>query len=139
VLVHRRADVQINDRVTAQHQRGLDEEAAEVLDLLHPAGRAHRLGHDLAVIAHALVGIADGHPPAPPVAEILLDLAMLEGHIHHDLGDAEARQVLDDVFHHRLAQYGHHGFGKIAGQRTHPRPLSRCENHAFGHADSCRC
>jgi hypothetical protein len=35
---------------------------------------------------------------------------MVIGHVDHDLVNAVARKVLDEVFHHGLAQEGDHGF-----------------------------
>jgi hypothetical protein len=48
-----------------------------------------------------------------PVAKVLLDLLVMKRHVHHDLGDAMARQVFNQILHQWLAQYGHHGFWQV--------------------------
>ncbi len=101
--------------------------------MAHAARGAQRARQDVAVVIHAFVGVAELHAPAVPVAEVFLDFAVVVGHIDHDLAHAVARQVLDQVLHHRLAQYGHHGLGQVFGERAHARALPGGEDHPFGH------
>jgi hypothetical protein len=133
VFVERGADVEIDDRVAADHQRGLVEESPEILDLAHATGGAERLRNDLAVVAYPLVGITDLDPPAMAIAEVVLDLVMVVGDVDHDLAHAVARQMLDQVFEHRLAENRHHRFGHVLRERPDPRPLARSQNHRLRH------
>ena len=133
MLVQGAANVQVNQRVTAQHQRGLIEEATEVLYAAHAPGRAKRFWDHVAMLADALIGIANLHAPALAVTEILLDLVVVIRHVDHDLADAVARQMFNQVLHHRLAQNWHHRFWQVFGQWPHPRALARSQNHALSH------
>ena len=138
MFVQRRADVQVDDRVAAQHDGGLVEEPAVILDLAHAASRTLRVRHDLAVIALAFERVADLDAPAAAVAEIALDLPVRVGHVDHDLLHAVAREMFDQVFQHRLAQDRDHRLGHVLGQRTHARALACSKNHGFRHCSSFR-
>jgi hypothetical protein len=126
-------NVQIDNRIPAQHQRRLVEETTKILDSAHPARRAEGLGHDVAVVPPALVGVAHLHAPASAVAKEILDLVMVERHIHHDLPNIVAGQMFDQILHERLAENGHHGLGHILSKRAHPGSLTCGQNHSFSH------
>jgi hypothetical protein len=134
VLVQGSTDVKVDQRIATQHQSGLVKKTTEVLDAAHAAGRAKRFGDDLALFAHTFVGVANLHTPAVTVAKILLDLVVVKCHVHHDLGDAVAGQMFDQVLHHRFAQNRDHRFGQVLGQRAYPGALACGQNHAFSHA-----
>ena len=127
-------DVQVNQGIAAQHQGGFVKEAAEVLDAAHTAGRSHGAGQNVAVFAHALVGVANLHAPAATVAKIFFNLVVVVSHVDHDFGDAVAGQVLNQVFHHRFAQNRHHRFGQVPCEWAHAGALAGGQNHAFSHA-----
>ena len=134
-----RLDVQVDDGVTAHHDGGVVKKAAEVLNALHAAGRAHGLGHDLAMLTCAFERITDLDAPTVAVAKVVLDFPVVERHVHHDLLYPIAAQVLDQVLHHRLAQNGHHRFGDVLGQRPDPGSLPRRQNHCFCHGSITAC
>ena len=136
VLGNGRSNVEVDQRITAQHQRGFIKKAAEILDSAHAAGRAHGSGRNVTVVAHPLVGIANFHAPAAAITKILFNFLVVVGHVHHDFRNTVARQVLNQVFHHRFAQNGHHGLGQVACQRAYPCALPRRQNHAFCHRAS---
>jgi len=133
VLGQRGPEVEVDQRVAAQHQRGVVKKTALVLDVAHAAGRTQRARQDVAVVINALVGVTDLDAPAVPVAKILLDFAVVVGHVDHDLRHAVARQMLDQVFHHRLAQNWHHRFGQVFGQGPNPGALASGQDHCFCH------
>jgi len=68
-----------------------------------------------------------------PVAEVVFDLPVVIGHVDHDLAHTVARQVLDDVLEHRLAQDGNHRLGHALGQGADPGPLPGRQDHGFRH------
>ena len=127
------ADIQIDHRIAADDNGGFVEETAEILNLAHATGRTEGLGHDLAMFARAFVGIAEINAPATAIAKVVFDLVMIEGNVNHDLANAIARHVLDQVFHHRFAQDGHHRFRHVLGQRTHPCSLASRQDHSLCH------
>ena len=133
VFGQRGANVQVNQRVAAQHHGGLVKKATEILDAPQTTGRAHRARQYLAVVTHAFVGVTDLHTPAVTIAKVFLNFLVVPSHIHHDLGDAVAGQVLDQVLHHRLAQNRHHGLGQVTRERPHAGASPGCQNHAFTH------
>src|SRR5450830_1343114 len=127
-----RLQVQVDQCVAAEHDRRLVEEAAELLDLLHAAGRAQGLGHDFAVVVRvALEGIADLDTELVAFAEIFLDLFMQVADVDHDFGHAIARQVFDQVGHYGLAQDRDHWLGKFVSQWPYTRAFAGCEDHCF--------
>ena len=135
VLLQGSANIEVDDRIAANDQRRFIKETTKVLNGLHATGRASGFGHDVAMIVHALVGVANRGAPAPAIAEILLDFLVVISHVHHDLGDAVAHQVLDQVLHDRFPQDGNHRLGPILGQRTNASSLAGGQNHAFCHAE----
>jgi hypothetical protein len=73
---------------------------------------------------------AHSQPPEALVRVVVV------GDIHHDLGNAVTGEVLDQVFHDRLAQNGNHRFGEVTGKWTHAGALPRRQYHAFCHFDA---
>ena len=136
VFGQRRANVQVDDGVAAQHQGGLVKKTTKVLDVAHAAGRAQRPVDDLAVLAHALIAVADGHAPAVAIAKVVFDFPVVVSHVDHDLAHVVAREVLDDVFQNRLAQDRDHGLGRALGQRPDAGALAGGQDHGFGHDGS---
>ena len=88
------------------------------------------------MFADALIGITDLDAPTMSIAKVVLDLPVIEGHVDHDLAHTIAAQVLDDVFHHRLAQDRHHGLWGLLGERTDSGSLPRRQNHCLGHVST---
>ena len=78
--------------------------------------------------------VAQLHAPSVAVTKILLNLAVVVGHVDHDLLDAVVGQVFDKVFHHRLAQNRDHRFREVLGEWAHAGALPRRQNHAFCHS-----
>ena len=127
------ADIEIDDRIAADHQRGFIKKSAEVLNGLHATRRSFGFGQDVAVVIYPFEGVTDIYAPAATIAEILLDFLVVVRHVNHDLGDAMTRQMLDQVFHHRLAQNGHHRFWQVFRQRANPSALASGQYHCFCH------
>jgi hypothetical protein len=109
----------------------LVEKAAEIVDLAHPAGRSYGLRDNLAVFHTALEGVTDLDPVVLAVAEIVFYFFVQIARVDHDLANAVAREMFDQIGQHGLAEYRDHRLGQLVSQRLNPRALACCEDHGF--------
>ena len=113
VVPHDRAQVEVGQRIAADHQERLAGE--QVVRHLHRARGAERRVLDDVVHRHAV---------RAAVAEVRLDLVGEIVQRRDDLVEAVPLQQLDDQLHHRLAGNGRERFGSARGQRTKPGALA---------------
>ena len=74
MATHRFAQIQVDQGITAEHHKGVVEEALEILDLLQPSCRSHRVADQLTVFDAAFKAVCDFNTEALTIAEVVLDL-----------------------------------------------------------------
>ena len=129
MALHRFGEVEIDQRIAAEHHEGVVEEGLEALDLLQSTGGSHRIADQFAIFDPAFKAVGDFHAEALAIAEIILDLLSQVGHVHHDFGEAVLPQQLKQKLHHGFLQDGDHRFGDRVGDRPHTGPLAGRQDH----------
>lgn len=77
----------------------------------------------------ALARITQRHAKGIAVAQHFLDLVAQMGMIDHDAAKARLGQLLDVPQDERLARHGEKRLGGVIGERAHPFPSARRQNH----------
>ena len=90
MLAHGGTNIEVDQRITTQHQRGFVKKTAEVLNSLHAPGRTHGSRQDVTMVTNAFIGIANLYTPAVAVAKVAFNFLVVPGHIDHDFSDAVA-------------------------------------------------
>ena len=124
VRAHHRGEVDVGERVAADHQEGVVEQVGGVA---HAARGAER---------PVLDDVLDLHVEVGAVAEAVANLGAEVGERHHHLGDAVLLEQAKDVLEHRGAHHRDERLGETAGQRTQTRSFTPRHDHCLHAATS---
>ena len=129
MATHRFAQIKVDQGITAKHHKGVVEEALEILDLLQPSCRSHRVADQLTVFDAAFKAVGDFNTEALTIAEVVLDLLSQVGDVHHDFGEPVLPQQLQQKLHHGFLQDGDHRLGDRVRNGPHPCSLASSQDH----------
>ena len=129
VATNRFTQIEVDQRIAAQHNEGVIEELLEVLNFFQATGGTEGITDEFTVLNAAFKAVSDFNSKTLPVPKVVFDFFSQVRDIHHHFGEAMLLEQLQQKLHHRLLQDGNHRFWDHMGDRLDPCPFSCRQDH----------